>query len=85
VIVGKSSGGSERDRPVDQARRLVPPGAWLESPVFEQAKEFVYDPDPPRTDDGWIAYAPIDPSDEAPAEASSEPLDAALDRGEVSD
>jgi hypothetical protein len=74
--VGKSSNGTESERPVDQARRLVPPGTWLESPSFEQAKEFVYDPDPPRTEDGWIAYAPLDPRDESSAAASGQPRDA---------
>jgi hypothetical protein len=51
--------GREPERPVDRARRLVPPGTWLGSPDFEQAEEFVYDPNPPRTEDGWIAYAPL--------------------------
>jgi hypothetical protein len=82
--VGKSSHGSEWERPVDQAQRLVPPGVWLDSPVFEQAEVFVYDPDAPRTADGWIAYAPIEASDEQSIEDSGQPLDAASDRGEVS-
>jgi hypothetical protein len=51
--------GREPERPVDRARRLVPPGTWLGSPVFEQAEGFVYDPNPPRTEDGWILYAPV--------------------------
>jgi hypothetical protein len=82
--MGTSSGRSERERPVDQARRLVPPGTWLDSPVFEQAEEFVYDPDLPRTEDGWIPYAPIDGHEERLAQPSGQPPDAETDRGEGS-
>jgi hypothetical protein len=51
--------GSEGERPVDRARRLVPPGTWLESPEFERARDFVFDTEPVRDEQGWILYAPI--------------------------
>jgi hypothetical protein len=83
VGVGTSSDGNERERPVDQARRLVPPGTWLDSPVFERAEKFVYDPNPRRTEDGWIPYAPID-GHERPAETSRQRPDAETNRDESS-
>jgi hypothetical protein len=60
----------EPERPVDRARRLVPPGAWLNRPEFERAREFVFEAEPIRDEQGWILYAPIDCGQTQPADPS---------------